>query len=365
MVIYICKIKWSVDYLVKSLIVKSNDANQRIDKFLQKAFSNLPVSIMYKAIRTKKIKINGKRCSISDKIQEGDIITLYLIDEFLEKPDTTHEFMSATRKLDIVYEDENILLLDKEAGLLVHPDVKESRDTLVYRVQRYLYEKDEYDPEKENSFAPALVNRIDRNTSGIVIAAKNAAALRVLNQKLKDGEIRKFYLCIVYGILDKKEDTLEGYLEKNEVQNRVYVHTHEQNRSRNIKTRYRVIGEKNGFSLLEIELLTGRTHQIRAHLASIGYPLVGDRKYGNDDINKKTSFNKQALCSYRLAFDFKKSENDNSENNLLNYLNGKEFKLDKVWFETEFWKGIKSSTPKHNQDSARVPGNLDGSQSKK
>lgn len=325
---------------MKTLVVKENDAGQRIDKLLLKTYSNLPVSMMYKGIRTKKIKLNGKRCSISDKVNAGDIITLYLNDEFLESGGADYDFLSAPGKIDIVYEDENVILINKPAGLLVHPDKSESRDTLVSRVKHYLYEKGEYDPDFENSFAPALVNRLDRNTGGIVIAAKNAVSLRILNQKLKDGEIRKFYLCIACGILNRKEDILEGYLDKDGDKNIVSIRNYAQDGSRGIMTKYRVIGEKNGFSLLDIELMTGRSHQIRAHLASIGHPILGDRKYGFDGVNRKTGFNNQALCSYRLVFDFK---NSGGEDNILDYLAGREFRLGRVWFEDEFYRGIKNN----------------------
>ena len=324
---------------MKSITIRANDAGQRLDKFLTKTFGNLPVSMMYKGIRTKDIKINGKRCQISTRLTEGDVVTIYLKDEFLIEAPAALEFMSASKKLDIVYEDENLLLLNKKVGLLVHPDDKEYRDTLIFRVQRYLYEKGEYDPEKENCFTPALVNRIDRNTCGIVIAAKNAAALRILNEKLRAREIRKFYLCIVHGMMEKKEDTLEGYLEKDEERNRVFIRRQMMDGARSIRTRYRVLGEKNGFSLLEIELLTGRTHQIRAHLASIGHPLLGDGKYGTNALNKGTGYDKQALCSYRLIFDFQDTA---AAENPLAYLRGKEVALEDVWFVSEFWKGIGS-----------------------
>ncbi len=327
---------------MKSITVQANDAGQRLDKFLGKTFGNLPVSMMYKAIRTKNIKLNGKRCQISTRIKEGDIITLYVKDDALMETPVQYDFMSASRSLAIVYEDENILLLNKQVGLLVHPDDKEYRDTLIARVQRYLFEKGEYNPEKENSFTPSLVNRIDRNTCGIVIAAKNAAALRILNEKLREREIRKFYLCIVHGTMQEKEATLEGYLEKNEEENRVYIRRRAAAGGRSIRTRYRVLGEKNGFSLLEIELLTGRTHQIRAHLASIGHPLLGDGKYGTNALNKGTGYDKQALCSYRLIFDFRPHDGTaDAQDCLLDYLRGKEFSLDDVWFVADFWKGIR------------------------
>lgn len=316
-----------------TVTITKNDAGQRLDKFLTKIYRNLPMALLYKAIRKKDIRLNGKRCEASSRLNEGDEIYLFLPDDALEIAPPTYEFMHASKQLDIVYEDEHVLLLNKKAGLLVHPDDREFADTLIFRVQRYLYEKGEYDPADEQSFAPALVNRIDRNTSGIVIAAKTAAALRILNEKLKNREIQKYYLCIVHGILAKKEDTLEAYLEKNEAQNRVYISDTQKQGARTIRTRYRVLEEKNGFSLLEIHLLTGRTHQIRAHLASIGHPLLGDGKYGTNALNKGTGFNKQALCSYRLRFEF------TSDAGELAYLNGKEFTLADVWFAQAFRNG--------------------------
>ena len=316
-----------------TVTVTKNDAGQRLDKFLTKTYRNLPMSLLYKAVRKKDIRLNGKRCEASSRLNEGDEIYLFLPDDALEIAPPTYEFMHASKQLDIVYEDEHVMLLNKKAGLLVHPDDREFADTLIFRVQRYLYEKGAYDPADEQSFAPALVNRIDRNTSGIVIAAKTAAALRILNDKLKNREIQKYYLCIVHGTMPKTEDTLEAYLEKNESQNRVYISDTQKQGARTIRTRYRVLEEKNGFSLLEIHLLTGRTHQIRAHLASIGHPLLGDGKYGTNAINKGTGFNKQALCSYRLQFDF------TSDAGELNYLNGKEFALTDVWFAEAFRKG--------------------------
>ncbi len=319
---------------MKSVTIGKNDAGQRLDKFLSKSFHNLPASIMYKHIRTKDIKINGKRCEISTRLREGDIVSLYVKDEFLEEKAPVFDFMTSSKELDIVYEDSHLLLVNKKAGLLVHPDEKDYRDNLIFRIQRYLYEKGSYDPRSEASFAPALVNRIDRNTSGIVIAAKTAAALRILNEKLKNREIHKYYLCIVHGILSQKENTLTGYLVKNEKQNRVYVEDSLRPGARTIVTRYHVLEEKNTLSLLEIELLTGRTHQIRAHLASIGHPLLGDGKYGTNAINKGTGFHQQALCSYKLRFAFTTPAAE------LDYLNGMEFQLADVPFVEAFRKGI-------------------------
>ena len=306
---------------MKKLIVEANDAGQRLDKLLSKTYARLPASLMYKALRRKDIKLNGKRCEASTRVQAGDELTLYLPDEYLEVCAPVYDFLAASRHLDVVYEDEHMMLLDKPAGLLVHPDKNEYGDTLIARVQRYLYEKGEYDPARENSFAPALVNRIDRNTMGLVIAAKNATALRILNAKLKNREIQKYYLCLVFGAMPKKHDTLTGYLQKNEAQNRVYISDKPGPDARTIATEYTVLASHDGVSLLEIHLLTGRTHQIRAHLASIGHPLVGDGKYGTNEQNRGSGFKKQALCAYRLRFDFQSTADE------LDYLQGREFSI--------------------------------------
>ena len=208
---------------MKEIIIGQNDAGQRLDKFLTKTFQNLPHSMMYKSIRKRDIKLNGKRCEISTHLNEGDVLTMYLKDEFFQQKPKEYDFLKAPNKLNIIYEDENIMILDKKPGLIVHPGENYHFDSLIARVQHYLYEKHEYRPEDENSFAPALINRIDRNTGGIVMAAKNAETLRIMNEKVKNREMQKLYLCIVYGRMEKKEDTLEGFLEKNESQNRVYI----------------------------------------------------------------------------------------------------------------------------------------------
>ncbi|MBQ4338664.1 MAG: RluA family pseudouridine synthase [Clostridia bacterium] len=318
---------------MKSFTIEKNDANQRLDKFITKAVPNLPQSLLYKYIRTKRIKVNSKRAEISTRLCVGDVVDMYINDEFFAPAKTNYDFLGASKNLNIVYEDENILLLDKKVGLLSHPDETEYRDTLITRVKRYLYEKGSYNPDDENSFAPALVNRIDRNTAGIVIAAKNAESLRILNQKLKDREIEKYYLCVVHGYLRKKEGTLSGWLIKNENKNIVKVYSSKKDGAKEIRTKYRVIAERDGLSLVEIHLLTGRTHQIRAHFASIGHPLLGDGKYGSNALNKSLGYKKQFLCSYRLCFGFR------TDAASLNYLNSKSFELESVWFRDEFLNG--------------------------
>lgn len=315
---------------MKTITIGKNDAGQRLDKFLTKSFPKLPQSLLYKYIRTKHIKLNGKRCQISTRLTEGDLLALYIKDEFIEEAPAQYDFLKAPKEISILYEDDQILLVDKKPGLIVHPDEHYHFDSLIARIQHYLYDKGEYNPKEEQSFAPALVNRIDRNTGGIVIAAKCAEALRILNLKMKERELEKYYLCIVHGRLSKKEDILTGYLEKNESQNRVYISKRPTPNTRTIKTKYKVLEERGPFSLLEIELLTGRTHQIRAHMASIGHPLVGDGKYGTNALNKATGYKRQALYSYKLVFRF------TSDGGILQYLNGKEFTVPMVWFVDDF-----------------------------
>ena len=314
-----------------TLKIMKNDAGQRLDKFLTKHFTALPQALMYKYIRTKHIKLNGKRCEISTRLCEDDVLTLYIKDEFFEEAhEDEFDFLKAPTAINVIYEDDNILLVDKKQGLLVHPDETYHFDSLIARIQHYLYDKGEYDPKQEASFAPALVNRIDRNTGGLVIAAKNAESLRILNEKMKNRDIEKYYLCVVQGIPKKKSDILVGYLEKNEKKNKVYISRKPYEGAKTIKTEYRVIAEKNGNSLLEVHLLTGRTHQIRAHMASIGHPLIGDGKYGSNLKNREAGQKWQMLYSYKLIFNFR------NDAGILNYLNGKSFAVDNVWFKKEF-----------------------------
>lgn len=319
-------------FYMKEFIITQNDADQRLDKFLHKTVPNLPQSLLYKSIRTKNIKVNGKRAEISTRLQVGDHVKVFVADEFFEKSETTYDFLRAGKTLDIVYEDKNLLLLNKKVGVLCHPDDREYIDTLIGRVKRYLYDKGEYLPQQENSFTPALVNRIDRNTGGMVIAAKNAETLRILNQKMKDRELHKFYLCVVHGNIQPRSGTLTGYLIKDEAKNKVTVSKAMRNGAKEIRTKYKVLNCDGSLSLVEVELLTGRTHQIRAHFASVGHPLLGDGKYGTNAQNKKYGYKKQFLYSYKLIFDF------TTDAGILSYLNQKEFEVGDVWFKEAFYK---------------------------
>ena len=320
---------------MKEFTIGTNDAGQRLDRFLAKAVPLLPASLAQKYIRLKRIKLGGKRVDRDTRLKEGDVLQLYINDEFFDKPREDNAYLTvATPKLNIVYEDDHILLVDKRPGLAVHPhDGAEYGRTLIDHIQAYLYQKREWSPRGENSFTPALCNRIDRNTGGIVIAAKNAQALRILNQKIKDRELDKRYLAIVEGTPKPRDGSLKGYLFKDAKKNRVFVTDTPQPGSKTCQTNYKVLSCAQGLSLVECELITGRTHQIRAQFAHAGHPLLGDGKYGK--LDKRFDRNYQALYSYKLTFQF------TTEAGALEYLNGKSFQVNKVDFVDEYFPGYK------------------------
>lgn len=313
---------------MQEIIINKNDAGQRIDKFLTKKYKNLPVSMMYKLIRKKDITVNRKRVKENQILSEGDILRIFAPDDVLS--DNSPKKIVTKGKVSIVYEDENILIADKESGLLVHSDSNEEGDTLIDRITAYLIEKQEYIPESENSFAPALCNRIDRNTEGLVIAAKNAAALREMNDIIKERRIEKIYLAAVHGVIKPPSGEISIRLEKDSKENLVRV-----NNSKNSKaaiTKYRTISttKNNEFSLVEIELVTGRTHQIRVSFAHIGHPLLGDGKYAVNKKDRDMGYKSQALCAYSVTFKgCKKSET-------LGYLDGLTVKAKKPRFLSLF-----------------------------
>ena len=316
---------------MKELTVTKNDAGQRLDRFLAKAVPLLPASLCQKYIRLKRIKVDGKRADRDTRLVEGSVIQLYINDEFFDTPKPENAYLTVSApKLNLVYEDDNLLLVDKKPGQAVHPhDGAEYGKTLIDHIQAYLYAKGEWRPREEHAFAPALCNRIDRNTGGIVIAAKNAEALRILNQKIKDRELEKRYLCVVHGRPKPAAGRLEGWIFKDAVQNRVYVTQKFQPGAKSAVTEYRTLKSQNGLSLVECELITGRTHQIRAMMAAAGTPLLGDCKYGKLDTQYDRKF--QALYSYRLKFTF------TTDAGILQYLDGREFQVEQVDFVTQYF----------------------------
>ena len=322
---------------MKELSVGKNDAGQRLDRFIGKAVPLLPESLLQKYIRLKRIKLNGKGAKRDTRLAAGDVIQLYINDEFFEKPREENSWLKVGKpRLNIVYEDENILLADKKPGVLCHSAGQWDYNTLIANIQAYLAQKGEWHPKDENSFAPALCNRIDRNTGGIVIAAKNAEALRILNDKIKDREIEKYYLCAVHGRPKPASGKLEDLIFKDAEKNRVYVKEKAEPGAKTAVTEYRTLCSKGPLSLVECHLLTGRTHQIRAQMAHAGWPLLGDGKYGSERFNKNYDENGQALYSYRLVFRFP------TDAGILNYLKGKEFQVESVEFtEKYFGAGLK------------------------
>ena len=317
---------------MREFTVTKNDAGQRLDRWLSKALPLLPAPLAQKYIRLKRVKVNGKGSQRDYRLQSGDLLQLYINDEFFDTPTEENAFLSIFKPhLNIVYEDENLLLLDKRPGMVVHPDETERVNTLLTHLQAYLYQKKEWSPYRENSFAPALCNRIDRNTGGIVIAAKNAEALRIMNQKIRDREMEKSYLAIVLGRMNPPEGKLENFLLKDEAKKQVKVFRSPVPGGRTAVTLYKTLRCQDGLSLVECRLLTGRTHQIRAQFADAGCPLLGDGKYGRERDNRRYGRSSQALYSYKLRFSF------STDAGLLEYLRDREFTVEQVDFVEEYF----------------------------
>ena len=317
---------------MREFTIGKNDAGQRLDRFVSKNLPLLPPALLQKYIRLKRIKVNGKGSKRDARLNEGDILQLYINDEFFDKPNEENLFLTVFKpNLNIVYEDENLLLVDKRPGLVVHADETEKVNTLINHIQAYLYQKKEWNPKWENAFAPALCNRIDRNTGGIVIAAKNAETLRIINDKIRDHELEKSYLCITVGHPKKKEGRIEGFLFKDEVKKQVFFHHKPIPGAKTAVTLYKELDRRGELSLVECRLLTGRTHQIRVSMAEIGCPLLGDGKYGKGEVNKRYHETRQALYSYKLMFDFP------TDAGILNYLKGREFTVEDVPFKETYF----------------------------
>lgn len=303
---------------MKEFVISRADDGKKLEKWLIREMPAVGIGQHRKFFRLKRYKLNGHPAKEDARLAAGDTVQIYLNDELFEKPAREDPFLSKIRPaLRIVYEDEHILIVDKKPGLPAHPDAHEKVDTLITHVQAYLYQKGEYDPAA--GFAPALCNRLDRFTGGLEIAAKSREALDVLNRAIREREIEKFYLCAAFGHFKRREGMLDSYIVKRDGTNKVEVSLRPCPDGQRARTRYRALAERGGLTLLECELLTGRTHQIRAQLAHAGHPLLGDGQYGDPRRSEKYGMGYQALCSYRLKFNF------SGDPGPLAGLNGREF----------------------------------------
>lgn len=314
---------------MKEFKISINDSGQRLDKFIVKSIPNLPDSLMRKYIRIKRIKVNNSKALANYKLIVGDMVQCYINDEFFEK--TIKTFSAEYNLPNIVFEDDNIILVNKPEGLLSHNEDGDDTNTLIGNVRAYLYNTGAYNPETENSFIPSLCNRIDRNTSGIVIAAKTANALRIINEKIRDREITKKYLCIAVSENMDKTGKIQNFILKDVKENRVYISKTPVRGAKTAITLYKVIEKRGRLNLVECELITGRTHQIRAHLSSVGAPILGDSKYGINSINREYKEKYQTLCSYKVKFNFTTDAGE------LNYLQDMEFTLENIPFKDKYF----------------------------
>ena len=320
---------------MKEFIITAADDGRRLEKWLIREMPTVGMGMRQKFFRNKCFKINGRHAKPDARLAKGDVLQIYVHDDCFAKPKKEDPFLSKIRpSLSILYEDENLLIADKRPGLMAHPDAHEKVNTLITHVQAYLYQKGEYEPGRD--FQPALCNRIDRFTGGIEIIAKSEAAMRILNQKIRDREIEKYYYCIALGSFARKQGMLDNYIVKSPEMKKVTVSDRMVPGGQKSQTKYRVLAQHDGLSLVECELLTGRTHQIRAQMAHAGHPLLGDNQYGDKRRNEKYGRSFQALYAYRLKFAF------TTDAGILSGLNGREFIAPEVRFIGEYFPGVEA-----------------------
>ncbi len=280
--------------------IGANEAGQRCDKFLRKLLKDVPLSAIYKAFRKGDVRISGKKIKEQYVLEQGDVIEI----KYLKTNGEKKEFHRINNNFKVTYEDENMLMVEKWPNVLVHSDTKGGEPTLTDYVLSYLYDKGDYEPEKEITFTPASCNRLDRNTSGIVIFGKNFKYLKVLNEAIRERSIEKYYMALVKDRI--KDGVYTGYILKNEDANISKVYKAEVPHSKKIAMDVKNIQSCGSYSLIEINLLTGRSHQLRAHLAELGNPIIGDLKYGDKKLNNffinKYGLDYQFLYAYKLIF---------------------------------------------------------------
>lgn len=291
---------------MRCVTISQKETGQRLDKFLGKYLNLAGKGFLYKMMRKKNITLNGKKCDGSEKLAQGDVVKFFLSEETLEKFSQIQVQQVPKKNLDIIYEDEHILLINKPAGMLSQK-AKDTDTSLVEYVIDYLLNTGQLAREDLRTFRPSVCNRLDRNTSGLVAAGKSLAGLQLLSQIFKDRSLHKYYLCVVRGVVERGQ-RLEGVLVKNERTNQVTIYPAEESKEKGafICTEYEPLGIQNGYTLLKVTLITGKTHQIRAHLSSIGHPIVGDYKYGDPEVNRKAKIQYgvhfQMLHSFQMAF---------------------------------------------------------------
>ena len=319
---------------MKTIIADKTWDGRRLTRFAQKALPAASAGQIAKFLRLGRIKVDGKRGKEDTMLSEGQQVDFYVEDEWFIAPEREDPFYSKIRpKLTILYEDEHVLLLDKRVGLICHPDEGEKVHTLLTYAQAYLYQKGEWHPQRD--FAPALCNRIDRFTAGVVIIAKTQEALKVMDAKIRTHEVEKYYLCAVHGRMKYPEGTLRHFLLKKPEQKKVTVLNRSEPGAKETITYYRAVDENNGLTLCECLLGTGRTHQIRAQFAHIGHPLLGDNQYGKAAAGEKYGrVNGQALCAYRLIFAFE------TDAGCLDHLNGLCVQVKDVPFVREYFPDV-------------------------